>query len=192
MQALAEVLPRYSDNDFHLVARQNDKGIWCSEVWTKRAFEPMEIKLGPWSSQLKDSHLMASLHALVGLPKSGPGAHPENVAIALDGRGKNKIAHKGELDSEEHQGSLFWVVGRTSKVVDANLIMDTVSFEAEVLVSLPAHKKRKTHACAWDSTTMPSVPILMNKAKINKNIQLLVFQPEKKKEQAGKQGPGGP
>ena len=43
LQALAEVLPRYSDKDFHLVARQNDKGIWCSEVWTKRSFEPLEI-----------------------------------------------------------------------------------------------------------------------------------------------------
>ena len=69
LQALAEVLPSYCEKDFHLVARQNGKGIWCSEVWTKRSFEPLEIMLGHWSSQLEDNHLMASLHALVGLPK---------------------------------------------------------------------------------------------------------------------------
>ena len=83
LQALAEVLPMYCDNDFHLVARQNGKGIWCSEVWTNRSFEPLEIQLGPWSSQLKESHLMTSGHALVGLPKNGSGAHPEHQAMAL-------------------------------------------------------------------------------------------------------------
>ena len=106
LQALADVLPSYCEKDFHLVARQNGKGIWCNEVWTNRSVEPLEIMIGPWSSALKDSHLMASRHALVGLPKNGPGAHPDNQAMALDGRGKNKIAPKGELDSEEHKGSL--------------------------------------------------------------------------------------
>ena len=38
LQALAEVLPSYSDKDFHVVARQNNKGIWCSELWTKKIF----------------------------------------------------------------------------------------------------------------------------------------------------------
>ena len=123
---------------------------------------------------------MASLHALVGLPKSGPGAHPDNHVLALDGRGKNKIAPKGELDSEEHQGSLFWVVGRTSKAVNANLVMEIISFDTQIQMSLPAPKKRKTATCFWDSSMMPTVPILVNKTKINKNIQLLVFQPEKK------------
>ena len=115
LQALAEVLPSYSDKDFHVVARQNNKGKWCSELWTKRSFEPLEIQLGPWSSQLKDSHLMHSLHALAGIPKHGAGAHPDNLVMALGGRGKNQIAPKGEMDSAEHQGSLFWVVGRSSK-----------------------------------------------------------------------------
>ena len=123
---------------------------------------------------------MASLHALVGLPKSGPGAHPDNQVLALDGRGKNKMAHKGELDEEEHHGSLFWVVGRTSKAVNANLVLEVIPFEAQIQMSLPAPKRRKTETCAWDSSMMPTVPILLNKTKINQNIQLLVFQPEKK------------
>ena len=185
LQALGEVLPSYSDKDFNLVARQNDKGIWISELWTNRPFEAMEIQLGPWSSQLKDSHLMASLHALVGLPKNGPGAHPDNQAMALDGRGKSKIAPKGALDSEEHHGSLFWVVSRTSTAADANLVLENISFETQVKVSLPAPKRRKTETCLWDSSMMPSVPILVNKTKIQKHKQLLVFQPEKKKDKAG-------
>ena len=122
---------------------------------------------------------MASLHALVGLPKSGPGAHPDNLVLALDGRGKNKFAHKGELDAEEHQGSLFWVVGRTSKAVHANLAFEIITFENQVQMSLPAPKRRKTVTCSWDSSMMPQVPILVNKAKINKNIQLQVFHAQK-------------
>ena len=84
---------------------------------------------------------MQSLHALVGIPKHGPGAHPDNLVMALDGRGKNKIAPKGELDSEEHKGSLFWLVGRTSKAVDCNLVLEDISFETQVKVSLPAPPK---------------------------------------------------
>ena len=103
LQALVEVLPSYSDKDFHLVARQNNKGIWCSELWTKRSFAPLEIQLGPWSSQLKDSHLVQSPHAFAGIPKHGPGAHLDNLVMALDGRGKNKIAPKWELGSAEHK-----------------------------------------------------------------------------------------
>ena len=127
LQAFAEVLPRYGDKDSHLLARQNDKGIWRSEVWANRSFEPLEIMIGPWSSALKDSHLMASGHALVGLPKNGPGAHPDNQALALDGRGKTMMAPKGELDSEEHQGSLFWVVSRTSNAKYANVVLEDIS-----------------------------------------------------------------
>ena len=141
LQALAEVIPSYSDKDFHVVARQNNKGIWSSELWTKRPFEPLEIQLGPWSSQLKDSHLMQSLHAVVGIPKHGAGAHPDNLVMALDGRGKNKIAPKGELDPAEHHGSLFWVVGRSSKPLDCNLVLEDICFEVRMSASLPTPKK---------------------------------------------------
>ena len=129
---------------------------------------------------------MASLHALVGLPKSGPGVHPDNHALALDGRGKSKIAPKGELDEEEHQGCLFWVVGRTSKAEHANLVLEDVSFMTDVEVSLPAPKKRKTESCTLDASMMPTVPILVNKTRIKENIQLLVFQPQKKQDKAEK------
>ena len=70
LQSLGEVLPAYSDKDFVVVERKTDKGVWRSELWTKRAFEPLEIQLGPWSSQLKDTHLMASAHVAVGLART--------------------------------------------------------------------------------------------------------------------------
>ena len=56
---------------------------------------------------------------------------------------KNKIAPAGVLDSEEHKGCLFWVVGRTSKVADANLVLENSTFEAQIKVSHPAPKKTK-------------------------------------------------
>jgi hypothetical protein len=97
LQSLGEVLPTYTDKDFVVVERKSDKGVWWSEVWTKRAFEPLEIQLGPWSSQLKDTHLMASAHVVVGLPKHGRGAHPENLSLAFDGRGRTSLHLKGSL-----------------------------------------------------------------------------------------------
>ena len=141
LQSLAEVLPTYTDKDFVVVERKSDKGVWRSEVWTKRAFEPLEIQLGPWSSQLKDTHLMASAHVVVGLPKHGRGAHPENSSLAFDGRGRNLMAPSELLSTEEHKGSLFWIVQRTSKASDANLVFENVTFETQVTVSLPALKK---------------------------------------------------
>ena len=94
------------------------------------------------------------------------------------------MAPQGELDSEEHKGSLLWVVGRTSNAVDANVVMENISFETQIKMPLPAPQRRKTETSSWDSSMMPSVPILVNKTNINNNIQLLVFQPEKKKENA--------
>ena len=89
LQALAEALPKYGEKDFHLVARQNDKGIWCSEVWTKRSFEPLEIQLGPWSSQLKDSHLIPG--GLVGGTAAAATGVSQAVAVARGGNGR--LAH---------------------------------------------------------------------------------------------------
>ena len=50
LQALGDSLPTYNSNDFVVVARKNEKGLWKSEIWTKRAFEPLEIQFGPFSS----------------------------------------------------------------------------------------------------------------------------------------------
>ena len=182
LQALCDSLPTYNNNDFVVVARKNDRGLWKSEVWTKRAFEPLEIQFGPFSSQLKDTHLMASAHAVLHLPKHGRGSHPENQAMALDGRGRNLMAPKGLCDTDEHAGSFFWMVTRTSKVSEANMILENATFEQTLKVTLPAPKRRKTTNLIWEREEMPSVPILVNKAKIEKDKQLLTFLAEKRKE----------
>ena len=75
------------------------------------------------------------------------------------------------------------MVARTSKVSEANMILENATFEQTLKVTLPAAKKRKTTNLTWESSEMPSVPILVNKTKIKKDMQLLMFLAEKKKEQ---------
>ena len=85
MQALAGSLPYYSDKDFLVVHKKNNKGLWKDELWTLKEFDAFEIELGPFSSQLKESHLMAVAHAVVGIPKHGRGAPLDNLSLVLDG-----------------------------------------------------------------------------------------------------------
>ena len=163
--------------------RKNDKGNWKSEVWTRRAFDPLELQLGPWSSQLKDTRLMAMSHVVVNLPKHGRGAHPENSSLALDGRSKNLLAPAGLVSTSEHLGSLFWAITRTSKASEANLAFENIAFESTIKMSLPAPKKRRVETSAWGATENPQIPIMVNKGALKKNIRLMIFQkePEKKK-----------
>ena len=121
---------------------------------------------------------MAGNHVVVGLPKHGRGAHPENQNLALDGRGKNLIANKEVLDDDEHMGSLFWLVGKTSSSSDANLSMEVATFEQQVKVHLPGPKKRRVESSKWDPPEMPGVPILVNMKDIKKHTKLLVYSPE--------------
>ena len=46
MEALAESLLSYSDKDFLVVHRKNNKGLWKDELWTQRDLA-FEIQLGP-------------------------------------------------------------------------------------------------------------------------------------------------
>jgi hypothetical protein len=139
--------------------------------------------LAPHSSQIKESHLMASAHAVVTLPKSGRGAHPENQSLALDGRCRNLIASKGTLDPDEHTGSLYWVVRRTSDTKEVNLDLENITWEQQIKVNFsgPGFKKRKLEPVEWTSSECPSFPILVNKKAIKKHTQLCVFLADKKK-----------
>ena len=93
------------------------------------------------------------------------------------------MAPKGLCDNDVHAGSFFWMVARTSKASEANLSLENATFEQTLKVTLPAAKKKKTTNLTLESLEMPSVPILVNKTKIEKNMKLLMFLPEKKKEQ---------
>ena len=180
LQALAETLPTYCDKDFFVIHRKNDRGMWKDELWTKRDFEAHEIMIAPYSSHLKDTHLMGGNHVVVGLPKHGRGSHPDNQNLALDGRSKNLIANKEVLDDDEHLGSLFWLVGKTSSSSDANLSLETATFEHQIKVHLPGPKRRKSETSKWDPPEMPGVPILTNMKTIHKHTKLLVYTSEAK------------
>ena len=71
LQALSEVLPKWTLKDFVVVHRRNQKGLWKGDAYTKRDFEPLDIIMAPRSSQIKDSHLIHNAHAVVTLPRSG-------------------------------------------------------------------------------------------------------------------------
>jgi hypothetical protein len=126
MEALAESLQSYSGKDFIVVHRKINKGLWKDELWTQRDCDAFEAQLGPFSSQLKDTHFMAVAHDVVGIPKHGRGAHLENLSSALDGRGRTSMAQKDGLDSQVHSGCFFWLVDRTSPASQANLVLENV------------------------------------------------------------------
>jgi len=188
LEQLSQALPAYNDKDLSVVLRKNDKGVWCSELWTARAFEAEDLILGPLSSQLKDTHLMSAQHAVVGLPRHGQGAHPKSISLALDGRMRTMIARKNTVDDEDHKGILFFLVGRTSKVSDANLTFEQTHMEMTVGITLPTKNKReKTNtvipksSTSWSSADLPGIPVLINHKAIEAHTRLLAFQTEKKK-----------
>ena len=179
LQVMSEVLPRWTLKDFVVVHRRTEKGVWKGEVWTKRDFEAYEILLAPHSSQLKDTHLTGSAHAGVALPLNGRGAHPDRTSLALDGRLRNLMAKEGALEEQQHQGSLYWLVTRTSDPAEANLDTENMTFnqKTEVTISGPALKRRKLGPVEWAASEMPSIPVLTNKKPIGKHTQLLMFLP---------------
>ena len=122
---------------------------------------------------------MASANAVLGVPKHGRGAHADMQNLALDGRGQLLMAASGTLDTSDHSGSLYWVVSRTSEAPKANLVLDQVSWEQKVSVTVPALKKRrKTHQVDWSSSEVPSVPVMVNPKAIKAHTMLALYLPE--------------
>ena len=179
LESLAESLPTYSEKDLFVLFRSNAQGVPKGEVWTKRDFGPHELIFAPLVSMIKDTHLTLQGHAVLGVPKQGLGAHLAHQPLALDGRGKLLLAKAGTLDSNEHKGNLYWCVQRTSTNQDANMTAESVAWEHQVTLSMPFKKKKST--VDWASKDLPTIPILINKNKIAKDTQLLVFYSDKKK-----------
>ena len=124
---------------------------------------------------------MAAAHALVSLPKTGRGAPPESMTLALDGRCRNVIASPGLRDPEEHTGSLYWVVTRTSDTKLVNLEPENVTWQQQIKLNLPGAKRRKVDPVDWSASQLPAFPVLVNKKAISKNTMLCVFLAEKEK-----------
>ena len=91
------------------------------------------------------------------------------------------MARRDLVDATEHTGSLFWLVLRTSEQAQANMVLESISWEHKVTMSLPL-KKRK-HSVEWESRDLPTVPLLFNKKAIKAHQRLAVFQPPAKKEE---------
>ena len=183
LDALYESLPQYTEEDLLICHRQNSKGTWRAEVWTNRAFAANELALAPFSSQVKDTHLTAAANAVVGLPVHGRGKHPDGWSLALDGRTRTSIAKAGTIDEQDHVGSLFWVVTRTTTASEANLVMEPMLWNSKVELKLPA-KKRKVHV-EWEADELPTIPLMTNKAAVKQKTLLKVFVEEKKEEKKG-------
>ena len=125
---------------------------------------------------------MASAHAVVTLPKHGRGAHPQNSSFALDGRSRNMLASKDLVDLEEHKGSLYWVVTRTSDPNAVNLDVEMAQWALSIQMTLPASKKRKAVSQEyWSSSEPPSYPILVNRKALEKHTQLVCYMAKDEK-----------
>ena len=170
LQQLADVVPVYSEKDLIVAHRFDSKGIQSEEVWTARDFGPHELLFAPHSSQVKDTHITHSHNAVVGFPKLGRGAHPDKkvLALAIDGRSRNKMSHKEGL-----QGCLYWLIQRTSSPKQANLVLEAVKMKMTLSLTLPTCKKETKDE--WGQTEMPSVPVIFNKEPIKARTRLQVL-----------------
>ena len=103
--------------------------------------------------------------------------------MALDGRCRSLIAGLGSIGELEHTGSLYWHITRTQDPAEANLDAENMSFRQniEVMLSAPAHKKRKLQSGAWEPSDLPTIPYLTNKKAIPKHTKLCLWSAEKGK-----------
>ena len=180
LETLHEYLPTYSEKDLVVAHRKlEESGAFTTEVWTRRDFAANEILLAPFSSQLKDTHITKAANATLGIPKHGRGSCPGFENLALDGRTRSTMAKQGTIDNpDELTGSLFWLITRTSKGSEANLVKESIGGEIYTNLKLPSSikKARKEQGKSdWPTHEVPTIPILVNKKPIKKHVLLAVF-----------------
>ena len=168
----------YSKKDLHVVTR-NKNGVKTTEVWTAKDFEAEKLIFAPMTNCTRVSHMQSFNHAIVDLPKRGRGNYPGEITdVGLDGRHRSIMCGKGSLQSaSDVKGCLFWTIGRTSKIADANMSFETIHWNMNIDFVMPRKKAKTT--TSWVSTELPGIPILINKKAIPKGIRLVAFQREK-------------
>jgi hypothetical protein len=191
LDALMHSLSHPGDLDFIICHRKNSKGIYLTEVWTSRRFEAFEIALAPASCEIKDRLYTSANAAMIQVPLRGEGSHLEGKLLAQDGRGRSSISSPGTIETDPQMGSIFWVIERTSNKKDANLVLESVSFNIKIDVNFEAHnkqpsKKRKTSKSSesqpgdasqeWSTLETPQLPILVNPEAIEKHSKLLAIE----------------
>ena len=185
LESLASVMPQYTEKDLVVCHRQNSKGAWKCELWTKRDFGTRELAFAPLSSQIKETHLTLAANCQIGVPVHGEGASPNGRCLAIDGRTRASLASKDLLDPSEHTGSLFWIVERTSERSHANMVLEQISWEHKVTLNLPLKKAK--HTVEKEAKDLPCLSVLVNLKAVKAHERLVVFQdvaPKEAQEQA--------
>ena len=174
LEALAATLPKFTEKDLLVCHRRNNRGVWKDELWAQRPFGAEELVFAPLVDQIRTSHLTSTFCAAVGLPLRGPGAHPEGSSLALDGRVRQSCAAPGSVDTVKHVGLLFYLVERTVDECEANMSLDTVTWDYTANISLPLKKSKQ--AVEWSAQDLPNLPILVNKKALKEHTRLVVHQ----------------
>ena len=170
-QAILEALPHYGAQDLCVVHRETPKGGKKLEVWTRKDFGPRELIVPALSPDLRECLWTKNLHAFIGLPKNGPGKHPEGKSLAMDGRGRNVLASAGTIDDKEKLGNLLWCVERTADASLANLVVESIQVSATCELTIPSAKRRKV-SVQRPSSEMPALPVFVNLKAIPAHTRL--------------------
>ena len=174
MRAILDVTPPLQENDDILVVnRSNATGAKRTEVWTARAFEPFEITIPPWSTEVKERLYTHNQSVSLKVPD---GSVPGNRVLAIDGRGQGHLEPPLNDRATGAHGNLFWAIPRTSERKLANLSLEYSQVAAAVSsalqVTLPGGKTRKAKLGA---KSLPHVPILTNKKAVPELTMLLAL-----------------
>jgi len=193
LDALMYSIAHPGDLDLIICHRKNSKGIYITEAWTSKRFEPYEIAIAPASCEIKDRLYTGSNAAMIGVPLRGSGSHPEGKLLAQDGRGRNSISSPDTVEKDPQLGSVFWIIERTSTRKEANLILEPVSFSIKIDVNFDGHsgsqpsKKRKCSKSSehsivsntsqeWQASETPQVLVLVNPEAIEKHTKLIALE----------------
>ena len=136
-------------------------------------FGPRELAFAPLSSQPKEPHLTLSANCQIQVPLYGDGSGPNGRSLAIDGRSRASLASKDLLDPSEHTGSLFWIVERTSEKSEANMVLQQITWEHKVTLSLPL--KKKQHTVEKEAKDLPCLSVLVNPRTSKAHQRLVVF-----------------
>lgn len=174
MSALMESLPKFGHSDLVVCHRTRVKGHPITEVWTSRAFAARELLFGPATTEVKEGLWTRTSSVFLSVPQQGPGKHPDGKMLGLDGRGRSSLASAEVFDSNERRGNLFWVIQRTSEEEEANLILEQVSWSAQVALKFEGGKRRKQEV-TWPSEDLPPMPIMTNPKAIKAHTRLVLY-----------------
>ena len=103
--------------------------------------------------------------------------------MSLEGRFKGAIAAKDLVDPQELQGSLYWLVQRSSEQDKVNMKYDTFNWEGQTVLRFHWEKKPLFHDLRPEH--LPKVPLLVNHKTIEQHERLVCFYEKPKREDEG-------